>query len=31
MHALSFDGWLARQRIALRDLAEVHAAQFGRP
>lgn len=30
MHALSFDGWLARQHIALRDLAEVHAARFGR-
>jgi len=30
MHALSFDGWLARRRIALRDLAEVHAWQFGR-
>jgi hypothetical protein len=29
MHALSFDGWLARQRIALRDLAEGHASQFG--
>jgi integrase/recombinase XerD len=30
MHALSFDGWLARRRISLRDLAEVHAWQFGR-
>ena len=30
MHALSFDGWLARQRIALNNLAEVHASQFGR-
>lgn len=30
MHALSFDGWLAHRRIALRDLAEVHASRFGR-
>jgi len=29
-HALSFDRWLARQRIALSDLAEVHVTQFGR-
>jgi hypothetical protein len=30
MHALSFDGWLARQRVALSDIAEAHVARFGR-
>jgi site-specific recombinase XerD len=30
MHALSFDGWLARAGIAPSDVAEVHVTHFGR-
>jgi site-specific recombinase XerD len=30
LHAVAFDRWLARQRVALADLAEHHVAGFGR-